>query len=253
MRYTLLEMVQLILAAMDSDEVNSISDTVESNQVSLLLKSVFYDLATELGLPEHDGLFELDASGDNTQPTLMTVPSNVVRVDRILYNNKTATDTYSNYVECCYVTFDEFLKRQTSLKSQTANVGEMSFTLNSETFEVMYWDDRFPTFFTSVDDYTILFDAYDSSLDTTLQKSKTLCYGSVYPTFSLSDSFEPDLDPDQFSYYINRAKVRAFAELKQAPNQEAASETRNQKIRGQRSRRRVPNLTEQQKLPNYGK
>jgi len=33
MKYTLLKMVQLILSAMDSDEVNGISDTVESLQV----------------------------------------------------------------------------------------------------------------------------------------------------------------------------------------------------------------------------
>src|SRR5574341_1111413 len=110
MRYTLLEMVQLILSAMDSDEVNSISDTVESNQVALLLKSVFYDLATELRLPEHEALFELNASGDNAQPTLMTVPTEVVRVKTISYNNQAAADIYSNYQPCIYLTWPQFME-----------------------------------------------------------------------------------------------------------------------------------------------
>ena len=38
MRYNLLEMVQRVLAAMDSDEVNSITDTAESVQVALLIE-----------------------------------------------------------------------------------------------------------------------------------------------------------------------------------------------------------------------
>ncbi|MCA9340247.1 MAG: hypothetical protein KDA17_05015, partial [Candidatus Saccharibacteria bacterium] len=121
------------------------------------------------------------------------------------------------------------------------------------TFEVMYWNNRMPRFFTSIDDYTILFDAYDSDEDTTLQKSKTQCYGSVYPTWTMSNAFEPDLDPTQFSFIMNRAKVRAFAELKQAANQEAASETRTQKIRLQKQKRRTPDRTEFDKIPKYGR
>lgn len=253
MRYSLLELTQLILSAMDSDEVNSISDTVESNQVALLLKSVYYDIATELRLPELDGLYELNASGDNNLPTYMTVPSNAVRLDRVFYNNKLTADTYSSYVECEYMPFDTFLQHTSPLKNLGADVGEMSFTHNDETFEMMYRSDRMPKYFTSVDDRIVIFDSYDSEEDTTLQKSKTQCYGSIYPVFTLQDAFEPELDPDQFSYYINRAKVRAFSELKQTQNIEAAAETRLQKISGQRSRRRVPDRTEHNQLPNYGK
>ena len=74
MRYTLKEMVDTILSAMESDEVNSISDTQESNQVVLILRSLYYDIANDIGLPEHSTFVELNASGDNTKPTLMTCP-----------------------------------------------------------------------------------------------------------------------------------------------------------------------------------
>lgn len=254
MRYTLLEMVQQILSAMDSDEVDSYSDTVESVQVANLLKGVYYDMAVDLRLPEHDGLFELTASGSSAQPTLMTVPSNVVRIDRIMYNYQETGDTYSRYERLYYMPWNEFMEYMKPLTTSTAtNIGEMSFTNNGETFEVMYWDDRMPKYYSSVDDYTLIFDAYDSDEDTTLQKSKTQCYGSVYPTWTMSDAFEPDLDPTQFSFFMNRAKVRAFAELKQVANSEAAGETRIQKIRLQKSKRRTPDLTEFDKLPKYGR
>ncbi len=42
MRRTLLDMVQEILSDMDSDEVESIDDTVEAEQVVSILKSTYY-------------------------------------------------------------------------------------------------------------------------------------------------------------------------------------------------------------------
>lgn len=254
MRYTLLEMVQLILSSMDSDEVNNWDDTVESVQVANLLKSVYYDMATELNLPEADSLVELNASGLSTRPVLMTVPTNVYKLKWVKYDNKLATDTNKNYQDVCYLPFEEFFKRQLGLREQGSTTGEMSFTMNSgETFDILYANDRMPTYYTDVDNTTLLFDAIDLAVDTTLQKSKTLCMASVYPSFSLSNSFIPSLDPTQFSYYINRAKVRAFSEIKQADNREALMETRNQKIVLQKRKFRTENEPRNKRPIGYGR
>lgn len=262
MRYTLLEMVQQLLSAMDSDEVNSITDTVESNQVALLLKGVYYDLATELNLPTHDGIFQLEALGDTTQPAVMDVPTTVTRIDWIKYDNKVTGDTYPDWQEVQPMAFNEFLKMTNSLREQsdTAVVDDQTVTYNGEDWVFLHNTDRFPSLYTQLGNRTLVFDALDETEDTTLQASKTMCYGALYPSFSLTDSFAPDLDPTQFSYYLNRAKVRAFAELKQVQNAEAASETRNQKVIIQkRSRRvaptrsRVPEFPEVYRLPRYGR
>ena len=254
MRYTHLDIVQLILSAMDSDNVNSISDTEESNQVSLLLRSVYYDCATDLGLPEHETVFQLNASGDAAKPVLMTVPTNIVTVRSIQYDSQVLDDTQRDYKEVVFMPFPDFLKMQSSLNLDESTVDSMEFNGdNLEDFELLFRNDKAPNWFTSFDDNTVLFDSYDSEVDTTLQKSKTLCMGVVYPEYDLEDTFEPDLDPSQFSYFINRAKVRAFAELKQAPNQEAASETRRQKIIVQKRKRKTPDQLEIHKAPRYGR
>ncbi len=254
MIYTHLEMVQLLLSAMDSDEVNSYDDTVESLQVSNLLRSVYYDCATDLGLPEHQTLFELNSSGDSTQPTLMTIPSNVIRLLWIKYDNKADADTYKDYKDVTFKTFEDFMVDQLSLNTMTSGVGQMSFTMNDgETFEVMYNTDTMPLFFTTLQENIVLFDSYDSDVDTTLQKSKTMCAGLTYPVYTLANDFTPALEPTQFSYFINRAKVRAFAELKQSQNQEAAAETRRQKIIVQKRQRLTPDLPEVLKTPRYGR
>jgi len=240
MKYTLLEMVQLILSSMDSEEVNSISDTVEANQVALVIKSVFYDMVGDIVLPELKTLIQLEASGNNAIPCMMTVPTDVIKIETIMYNQKLTAETYPNYQPVYFKAFEDFLADQQSLREETTGVGEQTITLNGETYKIMYRNDRMPTYYTCVDDLTLIFDSYDSTEDTTLQKSKTMCQGTVVPTFTLSDAFTPSLDPTQFAYLINRAKVRAFKELKQVDNNDAGGEARRQKIIVQKRKRKTP-------------
>ncbi len=255
MKYNLCEMVKIILSAMDSDEINSIDDTIESQQVALLIKGVYFDIATDLGLPEHETLFELTESGTSLQPTLMTVPSNVTRVDWVRYDNKADADTFKQYEEVRFMEFQEFLVRQYSLREQTADVGELIFKNNiTEDFDMMYWTDRMPLFYTTMDDFTYLFDAHDVAIDTsTLQKSKTLCQGLIFPDFEIADAFTPDLNTQQFSFLVAKAKTRAFLELKQQQNPEAAAESRRQLIRSQRVARTTEDIPQLFQTVRYGR
>lgn len=253
MRYTVLSLVQMILAAMDSDEVSNINDTVESAQVALLLRSTFYDMATELGLPDHETSFELTASGDNTKPTLMTLPTNVVTLREVRYDNKLTGDDYSVHLPVEFMPFADFITMQNALSTMDDDVGEMTVSMNDEDFPVLYRSDKMPNFYTTVNDYQLIFDSYDSDEDTTLVKAKTWCLGNVYPDFELVDDFIPEINPSQFSYFFNKAKTRAFNELKQMANMESAQEQRNQKIVVQKRKRRTPNIPEVERVARYGR
>lgn len=255
MRYTLLEMTQLMLAALDSDEVNSITDTVESNQVAQLLRGVYYDLATELELPVHSGLFQLTPSGDAAIPCIMSLPTRVIRLDWVKYDRRLAEDTYPDFVEVEQVSWEDFLVLSYSLRELTSDVADMTVTsdYSDDEFTIIVRTDSFPERWVALNNRQLIFDAYDSEQDTTLQASKTMCHGQMYPEFTLQDSFEPELDPTQFAYFLNRAKVRAFAELKQVQNSEAASEARNQKIIIQKRARRLPRQKEVFRNPRYGR
>lgn len=239
---------------MDSDAVSSINDTDEAFQVATLVQGVYYDLATELGLLEHDGLYELVASGDSTKPTLMTLPTNAIRLDWLRYDKRITGDTTAFWENVAFVPYNLFLDIQLGLRSITdGTTGEMTFVQNSQNFTMMYKNNLAPTYYTTMDDLTFLFDSFDNTVDTTLQASKTMAYGSIYPTFSLVDSFAPDLEPQQFAYFRNRAKVRAFAELKQQVNQEAMVETKNQKVHLQRGRHIIEQLPEVYKVFRAGR
>lgn len=230
MRLTLLEMVQHILSAMGSDEVSNYDDTVESYQVALLIRQAFYDCAVELGLPEHESLYQLEASGDSNKPCIMFLPTTATRLDTIYYDNKVAGETNSKMVQVQWMDWEDFFRMQTALTGETTDVGQQVVTNNSQSFNVMYRKNAFPRYYTTTDENTIIFDGFDIVTDTTLTKAKSMAYGAVFPSFTMTNSAYPDLNPTQFPYLLAKAKTRAFMEIKQQQNAESAAETRKQKI-----------------------
>lgn len=66
-KYTLLDMTQDILSDMNSDEVNSIADTIESMQVAQIIKSTYYNIIDGRDWPHLYQMFQLTPSGDTAK------------------------------------------------------------------------------------------------------------------------------------------------------------------------------------------
>jgi hypothetical protein len=69
MKKTLLEMTQDILNDMDSDEVNSISDTVEAQQVANIIKTCYNEMISNRDWPHLRKLVQLDSLQTLRSPT----------------------------------------------------------------------------------------------------------------------------------------------------------------------------------------
>ena len=252
--YTLLEYVQTILSSADGDEVSSITDTTESLQVANIVKTVYNDIQARLDLPEHYTLFELNASGDSTKPVLMTRPSDVMTIEWVQYNKVQSGDTDPIYVKIPFKPLDEFLLMQDSMHVSDSTVASFDHTISSDTITFIYRNDKAPDFYTTYNDSTLIFDSYDSAVDTTLQKDKTRCYGRKDQEFTLSNSFVPFLDRDASTLLLNEAKVLAFAELKQMGHDVARQWANRGWVKTQKSKRGVDyNRNELDRLPNYGR
>jgi len=247
MRKTLLEVVQEILSSMDSDEANSISDTIESYQVARLVRQTYYDIATDLALPERNGVFKLEAyegSSDPSQPVILYVPSNAVRIDWIKYNYQDPDeDDHADYKDIRYMPFKDMFEMMAGLgNSEDDGIEEMTFqNSQDEDFQFIYRTDKMPEWYTSLGSRYIIMDSLDTSIEDTLQPSNTMCGGIIYPTFELEDDFEPELDPAEFSYFYNKCKTNCFAELKQQELPTAVGESRRQKTLINRRKHLLPN------------
>ena len=73
-KMTLLEMVQNIASALETDEVNSISDTTESLQIAEVIRETFDELFTNTDVPEHMGLVALESVSDLDSPNYLRIP-----------------------------------------------------------------------------------------------------------------------------------------------------------------------------------
>jgi hypothetical protein len=240
MKYTLLDLTQNILSSMDSDEVNSINDTVESQQVVAIIKTVYNDILSRSNLTVHKTPFTLTASGDNLKPVLMTKPESITNIDWIKYNVILQGDTAPNWRTLSYLSPEDFIDFSQNLSTDEARVGTMTHTVNGFNLSFNFTNDTAPQFFTSFQDNTIIFDAYDNTVDTTLQTSKTWCYGSRNLEFTETDAFVPELQPDQFALLLNEAKSLAWAELKQTPHPKAERTARRNWVHLGKTRTNIP-------------
>lgn len=255
MKYTLLDVVQIVLSSLDSDEVNSITDTTESLQVARIAQQAYLNIAGLGNLPETKTLFELNASLSILLPTIMYLPTTIQDVSWIKYNKIEVGETTPKFEKVDYICLEDFMDRMYDLDTGDSTVGTGTLTLNGADSITLIWKKNIaPTFWTSFDDRTILFDSYDSAIDSTLQKTKSLGYGSHSDTFTLSDNFIPDLDERQHPLWLNETKSLAWAELKQAVHQKAEQSARKGWVSLQKTKRAAPDkISELNRLPNYGR
>lgn len=239
MPQTLIEIVQDILSAMDSDEVNSINDTTEAQQVATIVKRCYYDILSDIELPDEYAIFNLDASTDPDKPVLMSLPTNIENIEWVKYNKVTATDVDQKYTSIPFYPKEEFLRLTQSYPSSETTTGSFTHTIENGTVDLLFYNDRGPDFYTSFDNRTLVFNAIDLGVDSTLQSSKTLCYGKLSPHFELSDDYVPFRDTKYESLLFNASKAISFAELKQISNAKAEKAERRARIKTQPSKRSV--------------
>jgi hypothetical protein len=224
MKLTLLDIVQDVLSALDSDEVNSISDTVESNQVARIVRRSYNNIKARANLPEHRVLFTLRASNVGDLPVLMYAPDHINRIDWIKYNIRSVSSPFDNYAYVTILPISQFLEHVNQFNSSESDVE--SFVLDDTKF--YFKNDVFPHYCTIIKDSQIVFDSFDEGIDTTLQESKSLCYGLRDPIFEMSDTFIPDLDEQQVALLVNESISLAYMELKQIAHPIADRDSRRQ-------------------------
>jgi len=249
MKYTLLELCQSILSSMDGDEVNSISDTSESLQVANIVKECFYDIVGEFSPAKTKGLFHLDASGDNLKPCIMTMPAHGLALDVLKYNIEEDADlTKTTFRDLDYVQPNEFLEYMNGLDQSETWVGSQVVTIQGQDFPIKFRNDQSPTYYTSFDDKTMIFDSYDSSYEDTLTSSRTYCIGPLIKIFLMQDTYVPDLDASQFQLLLQSAKSQAFIEVKQTTNIKAEQKERRNRVLLQKNPSALDNRSALEKL-----
>jgi hypothetical protein len=224
MRKTLLELVQDILNDMDSDNVNSINDTIESEQVASIVKSCYFEMIGNRNWPHLKKLFQLEHSGSLDRPNYLAIPVMLKEMEFFKYEVQKAGEKVQ-LRKMRFVHPDEFLEMISQRDSTATNVKTVTDYSGSK---LLIYDDRAPSFWTTFDDLYIVTDSYDKTVDDTLQKNKTQCLGYIHPEWVHEDSFIPSLPAEAFPALFAEAKSTAFVDLKQMANQKAEQKASRQ-------------------------
>lgn len=247
-KLTLLQLTQRVLGSLESDDVNNITDTQEAEWVALIIERSYKQLVDNRIIPEHYGLLTLEGQSDITNPTALKLPTGVDKIESVRYNVITSTGTDALYAFIPYEEPEQFLVKSLALKSSDTDV--LAITQNGATLYIE--NDKAPTAWTSFDDEFMIFNSFDKLVDSTLQTSKTIIFGSTAPVWSSTDGHIPDMDESLFGVLLNDSISMAHLELKQQAHAKAEKNSRVGQSRAQGHKRRMGNVPYTDG-PNFGR
>lgn len=232
MKMTLLDMVQSILNAMDSDPVNSIGDTVESSQVAVYVREAFMDLMTQRDWPHLRQMTTLENVSNVTTPARLKFPDNINKCFWIKYNKKDVE----------YLDPKQFHDILSNRVEQAGVVNSNGIVLNQD-----------PVYWTTYDDKYVEFDGYDSTVDTTLVGSKSNVFVVKTPSWTHTDSFIPDIPDKWFPTLLAEAKAQSFINIKQQANSREERKAQRGRVVLRNETWRANDGEEKYNKTNYGR
>lgn len=226
---TLIEMVRNIhLDLTDGEYIYTINENMLSTHITEIIKTSYFNLIDSREWPHLLKSFQLTATSAST-PTHMTLPSTKTNLHYVKYNRK-PTGVGPNLF-----TLIKFLPPQRFMNLVDARddtLATVDIITDPSGIPINIINNTSPTYYTSFDEQSIIFDSYDVAVDTYLTAAKTQCYGMVYPTYTESDDFYFDLPPEMFNLILNDAKSTAYLTLRGQPNikAELAAKAINDKL-----------------------
>ena len=247
MKLTLLQVINYYMDHTDGFRISTIDDGIESQQVASIAEKVFYDLNNDVfGNSKLESLVQLEALADNLKPNYLKLPDDAldIRNDVVMYN---ISNDIANIemVEITYLSPLEFLNLIGTKKAKTTNQVVTDFGGYRMTID----NNKAPQYYTSFDDSYLVFDSFDSSIDSTLQQSKSGVVTQVQKTFTKTDNYIIDLPEWFHTTYLNQVMAEASAALREEPLPSIARMARLGIARARKKTR----IGERQPTKNYGR
>jgi len=213
---TLLQVVQKTLEALGSDDVNSISDTVEATQIAQLAQDAFYEILNQKEWPFLWKLRQLEPLADSLHPNYLRLPTSVIRVEQLKYDctdpNDSTAGEFMRFVDVTWTDPQSFLDEVQRRNTMDTTI-EVIEDFNGVKLPI--YIESNPSSWTTFDDEYVVFDAYRSDIESTLQANRSQAMCLEYPDFSLDDDFVPAWPNHMFQVWLAEVKSTAFIYLRQ--------------------------------------
>lgn len=247
----LLEYVQSILSDMDADEVNSISDTIEAQQVANVIRNVYRQIIEEYDLQATEIGFKLHSGTADERPTHMAVPENISDVVHVSYDCRAYGAVGPSYQTIPYTTNEDFLA-----VVQNYNTSDTTYDTVTDPgtgFVLGIRNDSAPSMWTSFDGgETLIFNSYDKAVDDCLQQSKNQCLGRRRLDITIEDTATFNI-PEHYSQLVmNEAREMCFDLFKDGAPRNLIERSRISRMKAKERKKKI-NTPARLRLPDYGR
>ena len=253
-KLTLLSVVNFYMDYTDGFRVATIDDTIESQQLASICEKVFHDVVNDVfsnNLTEN--IMQLESLADSTKPNYLRLPDTASRIkdSKVMYNVTTgeAGATTLNNVQIKYVRPQDFLD---SVGLRSTNQTNTQVVTDFSGYQMVIQNKSAPQFFTTFDDEHLVFDSFDSDVDSVLQSSKSGILTSEQRTFTQSDVYVIDLPEWFHQTYLNIVIAEASEALREEPIPGIARKARLGIVRA-RSKERIGSQGIETRKRNYGR
>jgi len=216
-KLTMLTIVQKTMEALTLDEVNSISDSPDAEQIAQIAQDSAYDLLNQSDWPFTIRLEQLESIADATRPNFLRIPDEATRIDYIKYDNTDPEEAVDG-VDLVKIENIEWLPPQQFLdlvQGRNSQLDEIDMIENFNGVRMPIYNDRGPSYWTSFDDEYIVFDSVDLDIESTLQGNKSQCHMKWIQDITIADDFLLDAPAHFFSIWLADVKSTAFIYMKQ--------------------------------------
>ena len=194
MKKDLLSVVQDMLAAIDAENVTDVGETEEADMCVRIANRVFDQIAVSKRWKHFKGYNSLETTSNNNE---MGLPTGMYAMDsKTVYYN----DGWVQWMEP-----DDFLYMTIRRNTDETNIEKVN--------GIKVYNDRDPIWFTSDDDETIKFDAFNTTANV---KSKSNVLGFTMPTSRVtSNTATFDMPATVYPALVEYCVGRAMLELQQ--------------------------------------
>jgi hypothetical protein len=235
---------------MDSDAVNSITETSEATQVANVVRDCYENISDEHRMSSMKRLFQLDGVSDTDRPNYLRIPEGYFNIEWLTYDKRTAIADPPQYGSVDYKSPSEFVMLSNT-RATTATTVDTVYDVNGGELHVI--NNQAPSYYTSFDNVYLVFDAYNSDVEDTLMESKTQAFGQFRKDMSLADATIIDLPKHLLNLLINEAKETCFELFKDGAPSKLVRNALRSRVRAQRVDNKLQTLDGSSSLPDYGR
>lgn len=175
MKYTMLQFVQLIAEAIESDEIDELDETIEATQIMNILQQTYNEVLDRRDWEFlRDRVVQLDIMPlSDVKINHLLIPPTVTAIQCLRYLSTTGKYTDLTYLQPC-----DFIAQLHGRNQADANITTVP---NDDGVPMFVYNDKAPTYYTSFDEESIAFDAFESTRGIGNKIADTVIVGNIKP------------------------------------------------------------------------